>query len=320
MKTAFITGVTGQDGSYLAELLIGKGYKVVGLVRRCSTQSTERLDHIKDDLIIENGDVTDLSCLIHILEKYKPEEIYNLAAQSFVGDSFVEPFHTSKVNAEGALAVLEAARVICPNARIYQASTSEMFGKVCETPQSELTPFHPRSPYGVAKVYAHYMVQNYRESYGMFACAGILFNHESPRRGEEFVTKKITKAVAAIKAGKQDKLYLGNLDAKRDWGYAPDFVEAMWLMLQQDTPEDYVIATGTTHTVREFLKIAFDKVDLNYEDYVEVDYRFFRPADVELLLGDPTKAKNYLDWVPRTSFEDLVDIMVESDLEEAGLL
>ena len=318
-KTAFITGITGQDGSYLAELLLSKGYTVVGLVRRSSVNTLERLSHILDKIIIEQGDVTDLSCLLHIMERHKPDEVYNLAAQSFVADSFIEPFHTSKVNSEGALAVLESVRVMCPTAKVYQASTSEMFGKVVETPQDEFTPFHPRSPYGVAKVYAHYMVQNYRESYNMFACAGILFNHESPRRGEEFVTKKITKAIAAIKAGRQSEVRLGNLDAKRDWGYAPDFVEAMWLMLQQDTPKDYVIATGETHTVREFCNLAFTRVGLSYHDYVVIDPKYFRPADVEILQGRPNLAKEDLGWTPNHSFEELVNIMVDSDMIDEGL-
>jgi GDPmannose 4,6-dehydratase len=316
MKKAFITGITGQDGSYLAELLVNKGYKVIGLVRRASTRSTERLSSLEGKITLVEGDVTDLSCLMSIMQKHQPDEVYNLAAQSFVKDSFSEPIHTTQVNAFGALNILEAVRLCCPDARVYQASTSEMYGKVKETPQKETTPFHPRSPYGVAKAYAHFLVQNYRESYGMFACCGILFNHESPRRGEEFVTKKITKAVAKIKKGKQRKLFLGNLDAKRDWGFAPDFVEAMWLMLQQDEAEDFVIATGETQTVREFCRLAFERVGLNYQDYVHVDPQFYRPAEVDLLLGDCAKAQDTLGWYPRHTFTDIVNIMVDADMEE----
>jgi len=315
MKTAFITGITGQDGSYLAELLLEKGYTVVGLVRRVSTENTQRISHIESErLTLVEGDVTDLSCLVHAMQEHKPDEVYNLAAQSFVMGSFAEPIHTAEVNAIGTLNVLEAVRIMHPTAKVYQASTSEMFGKVRETPQNEDTPFHPRSPYGVAKTYAHFMVQNYRESYKIFACCGILFNHESPRRGEEFVTRKITKAVANIKKGKQDKLFLGNLDAKRDWGFAPDYVEAMWMMLQQEKPDDYVISTGETHTVREFCDVAFSRQGLNYRDYVEVDPKFYRPAEVEILLGDNTKATTVLQWTPRHSFKDLVEIMVDADV------
>jgi len=317
MKTAFITGITGQDGSYLAELLLEKGYTVVGLVRRVSTENTQRISHIESErLTLVEGDVTDLSCLMHLMQTHKPDEVYNLAAQSFVMDSFTEPVHTSQVNGIGALNILEAVRLMHPEAKVYQASTSEMFGQVRETPQTENTPFHPRSPYGVAKTYAHYMVQNYRESYDMHACCGILFNHESPRRGEEFVTRKITKAVARIAHDKQNTLRLGNLDARRDWGYAPDYVEAMWLMLQQDDPEDYVIATGEAHTVREFCEIAFKHVGLCMTQHVTVDPKFFRPAEVEILLGDNTKAKEILGWSPRHTFVHLVQSMVEADMEE----
>ena len=315
-KKAIITGITGQDGSYLAELLLSKDYEVVGVVRRSSTNSTERIHHLLDRITLVEGDVTDLSCMLSIITKHQPDEVYNLAAQSFVKDSFTEPAHTTRVNAIGPLNILEAVRLGCPTAKVYQASTSEMFGKVHESPQSETTRFHPRSPYGTAKTFAHYLVQNYRESYNMFACCGILFNHESPRRGEEFVTKKITKAVARIHKGLQKELRLGNLDAQRDWGYAKDFVEAMWLMLQQEEPEDFVIATGQTHTIRKFCDMAFSKVGLNYEDYVVIDSEFYRPAEVELLLGDASKAKEILGWEPKHSLEELVDIMLDYDLEE----
>ena len=315
-RVAFITGITGQDGSYLTEFLLGKGYTVVGLVRRVSTENIQRISHIEsDELKLVEGDITDLSCLIHVVGKYKPDEVYNLAAQSFVHASFDEPIHTSNVNALGALNVLEAVRLMHPKAKVYQASTSEMFGKVQQTPQTETTPFHPRSPYGVSKTYAHYMVQNYRESYDMYACGGILFNHESPRRGTEFVTRKITQAVARISHNLQDTLRLGNLDAQRDWGYAPDYVEAMWLMLQQDTPQDFVISTGETRTVREFCEIAFKHVGLCLTQHVVVDPKFYRPAEVDILKGDNTKAKEVLGWAPRHTFEGLVTAMVDYDMK-----
>jgi len=315
-RVAFITGITGQDGSYLTEFLLDKGYTVIGLVRRVSSENTQRISHIEsDELKLVEGDITDLSSLMHIVGRYKPDEIYNLAAQSFVHASFDEPIHTSQVNAIGALNVLEAVRLMHPKAKVYQASTSEMFGKVRQTPQTETTPFHPRSPYGVAKTYAHYMVQNYRESYGMYACGGILFNHESPRRGTEFVTRKITQAVARISHNLQDTLLLGNLDAQRDWGYAPDYVEAMWLMLQQDTPEDFVISTGETRTVREFCEIAFKHVGLCLTQHVVVDPKFYRPAEVDILKGDNTKAKEVLGWAPRHTFEGLVTAMVDADMK-----
>tara|TARA_R110001599_G_scaffold215406_1_gene413625 strand:- start:1454 stop:2425 length:972 start_codon:yes stop_codon:yes gene_type:complete len=315
-RVAFITGITGQDGSYLTEFLLEKGYTVVGLVRRVSTENIQRISHIEsDELKLVEGDITDLSCLIHVVGKYKPDEVYNLAAQSFVHASFDEPIHTSNVNALGALNVLEAVRLMHPKAKVYQASTSEMFGKVQQTPQTETTPFHPRSPYGVSKTYAHYMVQNYRESYDMYACGGILFNHESPRRGTEFVTRKITQAVARISHNLQDTLRLGNLDAQRDWGYAPDYVEAMWLMLQQDTPQDFVISTGETRTVREFCEIAFKHVGLCLTQHVVVDPKFYRPAEVDILKGDNTKAKEVLGWAPRHTFEGLVTAMVDYDMK-----
>tara|TARA_R110002012_G_scaffold272015_1_gene457359 strand:+ start:214 stop:1185 length:972 start_codon:yes stop_codon:yes gene_type:complete len=315
-RVAFITGITGQDGSYLTEFLLEKGYTVVGLVRRVSTENIQRISHIEsDELKLVEGDITDLSCLIHVVGKYKPDEVYNLAAQSFVHASFDEPIHTSNVNALGALNVLEAVRLMHPKAKVYQASTSEMFGKVQQTPQTETTPFHPRSPYGVSKTYAHYMVQNYRESYDMYACGGILFNHESPRRGTEFVTRKITQAVARISHNLQDTLRLGNLDAQRDWGYAPDYVEAMWLMLQQDTPQDFVISTGETRTVREFCEIAFKHVGLCLTQHVVVDPKFYRPAEVDILKGDNTKAKEVLGWSPRHTFEGLVTAMVDYDMK-----
>lgn len=315
MKKAFITGITGQDGSYLAELLIDKGYKVYGLKRRTATPNYENIQHIIDEIELIHGDLTDLPSLISALKFSDPDEVYNLAAQSFVGDSWGQSIYTGNVTALGVANLLEAVRIVKPNARFYQASSSEMFGKVLETPQTEKTPFYPRSPYGAAKVYGHWITVNYRESYGMYACSGILFNHESPRRGLEFVTRKITDGVAKIKLGLQKDLRLGNLEAKRDWGFAGDYVRAMWLMLQQDDPADYVIATGKTHTVKEFVEIAFNYVGLNWQDYVVQDERFIRPAEVDLLLGDPTKAKNKLDWEPSVSFEELVKMMIEQDLE-----
>lgn len=323
-KRAFITGVTGQDGSYLAELLLEKGYEVHGLVRRSSTVARTRIDHLYVDphdpsarFFLHYGDLTDALRLRDLLELIVPDEVYNLAAQSHVRVSFDEPAFTVEVDAVGAMNLLEAVRRMKTPARFYQASSSEMFGKVAEVPQSERTPLHPRSPYACAKVFAHYQTQNYREAYGMFACSGILFNHESPRRGESFVTRKITRAAGRIKVGLQDKLYLGNLDAKRDWGFAPDYVEAMWRMLQHDAPDDYVVATGETHSVAEFLEHAFGHLGLAWKDHVAIDPRFERPSEVDLLLGDPTKAREVLGWKPRTLFSDLVRVMVESDLELA---
>jgi GDPmannose 4,6-dehydratase len=317
-KTALITGITGQDGSYLAEFLLDKGYKVVGIVRRTSTITFDRIAHIQDQCIIVPGDLLDQSSLSDVIRDYQPDEIYNLAAQSFVQTSFSQPVLTGEFTALGVTRVLDAMRQNNSKARFYQASSSEMFGKVREVPQREQTPFHPRSPYGVAKVYGHWITLNYRESYNLYACSGILFNHESPRRGIEFVTRKITYAVARIKQGKQTKLYLGNLDARRDWGYAKDYVRAMWLMLQQDAPDDYVISTGETHSVREFCEVAFSHVGLNYQDYVEIDPRFNRPAEVDLLIGDCTKAKTKLGWNPDVTFKELVKIMVDADMKLVG--
>ena len=325
-KTALITGITGQDGSYLAELLLAKGYEVWGIIRRSSNFNTQRIDHIFKDvhqkenkLQLVYGDLSDASSIGAIIRKIMPDEVYNLAAQSHVKVSFEIPEYTADITAMGSLRILEAIRQFCPKAKYYQASSSEMYGKVKETPQSEKTPFHPRSPYGVSKVFSYWITKNYRESYDMFACNGILFNHESPRRGETFVTKKITKAIAKIKAGKQKKLYLGNLDAKRDWGYAKDYVEAMWLMLQAEKPEDYVIATGETHSVKEFLEEAFNLVGLKWEDYVEIDQRYFRPAEVDLLIGNPKKAKEKLNWEPKTKFKELVKIMLKEDLDNENI-
>jgi len=325
-KTALITGITGQDGSYLAELLLEKGYEVWGIIRRSSNFNTQRIDHIFKDvhqkenkLQLVYGDLSDASSIGAIIRKIMPDEVYNLAAQSHVKVSFEIPEYTADITAMGSLRILEAIRQFCPKAKYYQASSSEMYGKVKETPQSEKTPFHPRSPYGVSKVFSYWITKNYRESYDMFACNGILFNHESPRRGETFVTKKITKAIAKIKAGKQKKLYLGNLDAKRDWGYAKDYVEAMWLMLQAEKPEDYVIATGETHSVKEFLEEAFNLVGLKWEDYVEIDQRYFRPAEVDLLIGNPKKAKEKLNWEPKTKFKELVKIMLKEDLDNENI-
>jgi GDPmannose 4,6-dehydratase len=315
MKTAFITGITGQDGSYLAEHLLNLGYKVVAMMRRSATPDTSRFAHIEDRLTICHGDLLDQSSLMRLLAEYKPDEIYNLAAQSFVHASFHEPIHTSEVTGLGVMRMLEAVRLQAPEARFYQASSSEMFGDVFETPQRETTPFHPRSPYGVAKVYGHFATVNYRESYDMFACSGILFNHESPRRGLEFVTRKISDHVAAIAFGETNQLALGNLDARRDWGFAGDYVRGMHLMLQHATADDYVLSTGTTQSVREFCRIAFAHVGLNYEDYVVVNPKFFRPAEVELLLGDSSKAKNVLGWVPEIDFQGLVEMMVDADLK-----
>ena len=315
MKKALITGITGQDGSYLAELLLSKGYQVTGMVRRASTETFDRIAHFKDRIALRQADLLDQFSLVKLLDEVQPDEIYNLAAMSFVPTSWSQPVLTGEFTALGVTKVLEAMRMVCPKAHFYQASSSEMFGKVLETPQTETTPFYPRSPYGVAKVYGHFITVNYRESYNLFASSGILFNHESPRRGKEFVTRKITDAVARIKLGGQKELRMGNLDAKRDWGFAGDYVRAMWMMLQQDVADDYVVASGRTHSVRDFLQIAFSHVGLNYEDYVVIDPEFIRPAEVELLLGDPAKAKAKLGWQPQVSFEQLVTMMVDADMD-----
>jgi GDPmannose 4,6-dehydratase len=322
-KRALITGITGQDGSYLTELLLGKGYEVYGVMRRASTFNTERIDHIYQDphesgrMRLLYGDLNDASSLNKILRDIQPDEIYNLGAQSHVRVSFDIPEYTAEVGALGALRLLEAIRETgLSKTRFYQASSSELYGKVQEVPQRETTPFYPRSPYGVAKLYAYWITVNYRESYGLFACNGILFNHESPRRGETFVTRKITRAAAAIKLGLQNKLYLGNLDARRDWGHARDYIEAMWLMLQQDEPDDYVIATGETHSVREFLDEAFGHLGLDWEQYVEIDTRYFRPAEVDLLIGDASKARQKLGWEPKITFKELARMMVDADLAD----
>jgi len=315
MKKALITGITGQDGSYLAELLLSEGYEVSGMVRRASTETFDRIGHFKDQVTLHQADLLDQFSIVKILDEVQPDEVYNLAAMSFVPTSWSQPVLTGEFTALGVTKVLEALRMVCPKARFYQASSSEMFGKVLETPQTENTPFYPRSPYGVAKVYGHFITVNYRESYNLFAVSGILFNHESPRRGKEFVTRKITDAVARIKLGTLKELRMGNLDAKRDWGFAGDYVHAMWLMLQQDIADDYVVATGETHSVREFLQIAFGHVGLNFEDYVVIDPEFIRPAEVELLLGDPAKAKAKLQWEPKVSFEQLVTMMVDADMD-----
>ena len=312
---ALITGITGQDGSYLAELLLEKGYEVIGMVRRASTESFDRIDHIKDKITLVQADLLDQLSIISIIEDNKPDEVYNLAAQSFVPTSWTQPVLTGEFDAIGVTKVLEAIRLVDKNIRFYQASSSEMFGKVQEVPQSEKTPLYPRSPYGVAKVYGHWITINYKESYNIHASSGILFNHESPRRGLEFVTRKITDGVAKIKLGLAENLALGNLDSKRDWGFAGDYVKAMWLMLQQDEPDNYVIATGETHSVKDFVKTAFEYVDLDYKKYVITDPRFVRPAEVDLLLGDPTRAKEKLGWEPTVSFEELVKMMVEADME-----
>ncbi|MBN2980680.1 MULTISPECIES: GDP-mannose 4,6-dehydratase [Cohnella] len=317
-KSALITGITGQDGSYLAELLLSKGYKVYGLRRRTSYPIMENIEHIADEIEFLEGDLLDQGSLVSAIRKANADEIYNLAAQSFVGTSWDQPGLTGQTTGIGVTNILEAIRVTDTAVKFYQASSSEMFGKVVETPQTETTPFYPRSPYGVAKVYGHWITVNYRESYDLFACSGILFNHESPRRGVEFVTRKVTNAVARIKLGLQKELRMGNLDAKRDWGFAGDYVKAMWLMLQQDKPDDYVIATGETHTVEELVQIAFSHVGLNWQDYVVIDPKFIRPAEVDLLLGDPTKAKKKLGWELEVGFEQLVQMMVESDLEKAS--
>jgi GDPmannose 4,6-dehydratase len=314
-RRALITGITGQDGSYLAELLLEKGYEVHGMVRRSSTETFQRLQRIRDDIVLHTGDLLDQRSLVDVLRDCEPAEIYNLAAMSFVAASWSQPVLTAEFTATGVTRMLEAMREVTPEARFYQASSSEMFGKVREVPQCESTPFYPRSPYGVAKCYGHFITVNYRESYDLFAASGILFNHEGPRRGLEFVTRKVTHGAAAIKLGLQDDLALGNLDAERDWGYAKDYVEAMWLMLQHDEPEDFVIATGKAHSVRELVRIAFEHVGLDPEEHVRLDPRFLRPADVEHLIGDASKARDILGWEPRTSFEEMVRLMVDSDLE-----
>jgi GDPmannose 4,6-dehydratase len=320
MKRALITGVTGQDGSYLAELLLSKDYEVHGLIRRSSSFNTERLDPIYRDphesgvrFLMHYADLSDSGSLVNLIRELQPDEIYHLGAQSHVQVSFQIPEYTADTTGMGTVRILEAIRASGVSTRFYQASSSEMFGSA-PPPQSEATPFHPRSPYGVAKVFSYWMAVNYREAHGLHATNGILFNHESPRRGETFVTRKITRAVARIKAGMQEKLYLGNLDAKRDWGYAPEYVEAMWLMLQQDNPDDYVVATGEAHTVREFCELAFDRVGLDWERHVEIDPRYYRPSEVDYLLGDPSKAKRQLGWAPKTTFEDLVTLMVDEDV------
>src|SRR5580704_16618170 len=322
MKRALITGITGQDGSYLAELLLQKGYEVHGIIRRASSINSSRIDHLYQDrhkrgvkLLLHYGDLSDSVSLVKMLHELKFDEIYNLGAQSHVRVSYDIPEYTADITGVGTIRILEAIREAGSNPRFYQASSSEMFGKVTEIPQRETTPFHPRSPYAVAKVFSYWATVNYREGYNMFACNGILFNHESPRRGETFVTRKITRAIAHIKLGLQDKLYLGNLDAKRDWGYAPEFVEAMWMILQQDKPDDFVIATGETHSVREFCEEAFAHVGLDWNKYVEIDERYYRPAEVDLLIGDASKAKKVLGWEPKTKFKDLVKLMVDADLK-----
>jgi GDPmannose 4,6-dehydratase len=314
-RRALITGITGQDGSYLAELLLDKGYEVHGMVRRSSTETFQRLEGIRDELVLHTGDLLDQRSLVDVLRDCEPDEIYNLAAMSFVAASWSQPVLTAEFTATGVTRMLEAMREVVPAARFYQASSSEMFGKVREVPQSERTPFYPRSPYGVAKCYGHFITVNYRESYDLFAVSGILFNHEGPRRGLEFVTRKVTHGAAAIKLGLSDELTLGNLDAERDWGYAKDYVEAMWLMLQQPEAEDYVIATGKAHSVRELVQVAFDHVGLDPDRYVRTDPRFLRPAEVEHLIGDAAKAREKLGWRPRTSFEEMVRLMVDADLE-----
>jgi GDPmannose 4,6-dehydratase len=315
-KSALITGITGQDGSYLAELLLEQGYEVHGMVRRASTEKFDRIEHLRDRITLHQGDLLDQRSLVDTLRASKPDEVYNLAAMSFVAVSWIQPTLTAEFTGVGVTRMLEAVREACPGARFYQASSSEMFGKVLEVPQTESTPFYPRSPYGVAKVYGHFITVNYRESYDLFACSGILFNHESPRRGLEFVTRKITWHAAAIKHGLRDELALGNLDAERDWGYAKDYVDAMYRMLQQDTPEDYVIATNETHTVRDCVQVAFDEAGLpDWERYVRLDPAFLRPAEVDQLIGDPAKAKERLGWEPTTSFEELIRLMTRADLE-----
>jgi len=317
-KRALITGINGQDGSYLAELLLDKGYDVIGMVRRSSTLNFERIGHLQDDVELVPGDLLDEVSMIHILRNHRPDEVYNLAAQSFVQTSFSQPVLTGETTALGVTRLLDAIRLADHEVRFYQASSSEMFGKVVEVPQKESTPFYPRSPYGVAKLYGHWITVNYRESYGMHASSGILFNHESPRRGLEFVTRKIANGVARIKLGLDTEIRLGNLDAQRDWGFAGDYVDAMWRMLQQDEPSDFVVSTDETHSVREFCELAFGRVGLNWEDHVVIDERFFRPAEVELLVGDATRAREVLDWTAKTSFAELVHMMVDADLENVA--
>lgn len=314
MPKALITGITGQDGSYLADFLLEKGYQVIGVVRRSSTVNFDRIHHIQDRIEIVQGDLLDQVSLIHLLEEHRPHEVYNLAAQSFVPTSFSQPVLTGEVTALGVTRMLDAIRIVDKGIRFYQASSSEMFGKVQEVPQTEKTPFYPRSPYGAAKVYGHWLTVNYRESYGLFACSGILFNHESPRRGLEFLPRKVSQGVARIRAGLQKELHLGNLEARRDWGYAPDYVRGMWLMLQQDHPDDYLLATGETHTVREFMQIAFEHVGLDWEKHLVIDPKYYRPAEVDLLVGNPAKARHALNWEHSVSFEQLVRLMVDADL------
>lgn len=314
-KKALITGITGQDGSYLAEFLLSQGYEVIGMIRRSSTVNFGRIDDIQDQIVLAHGDLLDQTSLIDIMKEHKPDEIYNLAAQSFVPISWKQPVLTGEFTAMGVTRMLEAMRNAAPDARFYQASSSEMFGKVREVPQTEKTPFYPRSPYGVAKVYGHWITVNYRESYGLFACSGILFNHESPRRGLEFVTRKVTYGAAQIKLGLAQELRLGNLDSRRDWGFAGDYVRAMWLMLQQDEPSDYVVGTGETHSVRELCQVAFGYLDLDWEDYVVCDQEFYRPAEVDMLVSDPARARAELNWEPEVSFEELIQMMVDADLE-----
>jgi len=318
MTTALITGINGQDGSYLAELLLKKGVRVIGMVRRSSTLNYERIDHLIDEITIVQGDLHDQGSMLELLEEHKPDEVYNLAAQSFVATSWKQPVLTGEVTALGVTRLLEAIRFVNPKIKFYQASSSEMFGKVVEVPQKETTPFYPRSPYGVAKVYGHWITVNYRESFGMFAASGILFNHESPRRGLEFVTRKISDGVARIKLGLANDLRLGNLEARRDWGYAPDYVEAMWLMLQQEQPGNFVVGTGETHSVREFCQIAFGHADLDYQDYVVEDQSYYRPAEVDELVADPSRARSVLGWEPAVDFPELVTLMVDADLERLG--
>jgi GDPmannose 4,6-dehydratase len=318
MPTALITGVTGQDGSYLAEFLLQKGYRVVGMVRRSSTVTFERLHDIQDELIVVQGDLHDQSSLVDILERYEPDEVYNLAAQSFVPTSWSQPVLTGEVTALGVTRILEAIRLVNPKVRFYQASSSEMFGKAREVPQKEITPFYPRSPYGVAKVYAHWITVNYRESYDLYTVSGILFNHESPRRGLEFVSRKITHTAARIKLGLASELRLGNLEARRDWGFAGDYVIGMWLMLQQEIPSDYVLGTGDTYSVRDFCQMAFESLGLDYNDYVVQDPLFYRPAEIDLLVADPRKANRELKWNPRVQFRQLVKMMVEADIEHVS--
>lgn len=313
-KTALITGITGQDGSHLAELLLDKGYRVAGVVRRSSTETFQRIEHLRDSVELHQADLLDQMSLMRVIEQVEPHEIYNLAAMSYVPTSWQQPVLTAEFTAVGVTRLLEAVRQVCPSARFYQASSSEMFGKVLETPQRETTPFYPRSPYGVAKAYGHHITVNYRESYNLFACSGILFNHEGPRRGLEFVTRKITAGVARIKFGLETELRLGNLQARRDWGFAGDYVRAMWLMLQQGEPDDYVVGTGETHTVEEFVEIAFNRAGLNWRDHVVIDPAFYRPAEVDLLLADPTKARMQLGWEPEVGFKALVEMMVDADL------